>query len=338
MTEKLINVVDFNETKSESNDNDDFYPTTKVLVFGKGYIGKNISDFLASDNGLEIHNIEKSQVDYTDKNQLIHMLNRYYEEGIIFNTFINAVGYTGETNIDDAEDNKELCWLLNSVLPITLASVAQQFNVEKFINISSGCIFNGPATKHRAEWYEKDVPNFGLFNEDSSFYSKSKHAAELALSRSFNKVYNLRIRMPFGEIDSHRNLLQKLLKYEYILNEPNTVTYIYDLFNYIHKLIALNDTPYGVYNVVSNGNFTGEMFFDVVKEKKDELIKAKLLTKEHFEKMKLVSLDEFYKNKLTKAKRSNILMSNQSACNDGWFNFSLVNKELISNVFDSLIE
>ena len=120
-----------------------FTPVVKVLIVGKGFIGSQLSNFLAADENFEVHSVSYEQVNYRDYNLLLDFLSNYENDGTSFDAIINCSGYTGEKNVDDAEKEKELVWLLNSVLPITLASAAQANNIPMFVNISSGCIFTG---------------------------------------------------------------------------------------------------------------------------------------------------------------------------------------------------
>jgi dTDP-4-dehydrorhamnose reductase len=118
----------------------------------------------------------------------------------------------------------------------------------KIINVSSGCIYDGP---NDVQYTEEDEPNFGLTNPDSSWYSKTKHAAELCL-KNFKNVYTLRIRMPIcNDFNSKKNFLSKILKYNNILEEVNSKTVIEDLLHVINKIINIEELPNGVYNCVN---------------------------------------------------------------------------------------
>lgn len=317
--------------------------TIKVLVIGKGYVGLNLSSFLSTDNeNLEVHNINREQVDYLDRNTLAGFLYQFSEEGIVFDTIVNAVGFTGDKNIDDAEDNKELAFLLNTVFPVTLASVAQEFNVARVINIMSGCIFNGsPELKegeHQRAWLESDIPNFGMFDDDSSYYSKTKHAAELITSTSFSNVMNLRIRMPIGEINHKRNLISKLLNYNTILSEKNSVTYIYDLFNFVYNMIIADEVYPGTYNVVNPGYLDAKELFEVLQERKTDLVNLGLIENEnHFDNVKFITLDEFNKSNLTKVGRSNVIMSGEFAAHTMGMEFTPINKEFYNTIIDNMM-
>ena len=337
MTKKIIDVSPVEEVVKKNN-------KQFVLVLGKGYVGSNLSDFLAQDvDGLEVHSVSRDQLNYADKDELYNFLVEYQNQGIKFDVIVNAVGYTGETNVDDAETNKELCFLLNTVFPITLAATIQKYNdnfkedvVTRVINISSGCIFDGKP-KDKEEWDELDVPNFGMFDENSSFYSKSKHASELMTSMSFDNVINLRVRMPISDINSKRNLLNKILNYKTLLNHKNSITYIYDLFNYIYNIVINKDFVSGIYNIVSDGVFEPELLLKVLKNNKKELIEKKVISKDHFDKVTLVNLKEFYKKDLTKAARSNIIMSNKNASNVINYKFNKINEKFLDQIVKNYI-
>jgi dTDP-4-dehydrorhamnose reductase len=305
-----------------------------ILIFGKGYIGSNLNNYLASDSEkITVTCISRNELNYLDNKSLYNFFKLCAKKKLIFDSVINAVGFTGTKNIDDAEIEKDLCWLLNVIFPSQLVNIANQFDVTKIINISSGCIFNGGDTCYT----EQDIPNFGLFNEDSSFYSKSKHAAELMLSHTYDNVFNIRIRMPFGEINSSRNLFQKLLKYDTLLNHANSVSYIYDVFNFIYNCVINDVIPVGIYNVVNTGVFEAKKFHTIALEHENELIKANLVKANHLKKVKIINLDEFNKSKLTTCKRSNVVLSNNSAVNALGAEFNTITDQFLQQILKQLI-
>jgi dTDP-4-dehydrorhamnose reductase len=222
----------------------------KIIVLGNGYIGSKAYKYLFDTIG-NIHDI-------------VHLSNYKYNapEGLketLFNNLlsefrgsqgkwiVNCVGYTGKPNVDACEENKQICWDLNVTFPTVLAQFCKQYGI-KIINVSSGCIYDGP---ENVLYTEKDDPNFGLLNSDSSWYSKTKHAAELCL-QNFNNVYTLRIRMPVcNDFNASKNYLCKILKYNNILNEVNSKTVIEDLLLVINKIINIEDLPGGIYNCVN---------------------------------------------------------------------------------------
>ena len=354
MSEDNIIDAEFEETPTEDNENesneqtettDDYQPNErlKVLIIGKGYMGQTLSNFLAIDEeNIEVHTINREQVNYLDRNDLLTFFINYENEGVRFDHVVNCVGYAGEQNIDDAKDNKELSYYLNTIFPITLASVVQEMDIPSLIHIGSGCIYDRKSENENG-WKEEDIPNFGLNQEESSWYSKTKHAAEMALTSSFKNVYSLRIRMPFSEVPSpkgNRNLFEKLIKYTTILNEKNSATYLFDLHNTIYNIVISNEVPYGIYNVVSEGEFDPSLFIEILREKGEQLKEAGLIEDvSDLDKFELVDLEQFKEKELTKENRSVTIVDNSLVKEMINIEFANINdKEFLSGVVDNFIE
>jgi len=143
--------------------------------------------------------------------------------------------------------------------------------------------------------------------------------------------------MPISDINSKRNLLNKILNYKTLLNHKNSITYIYDLFNYIYNIVINKDFVSGIYNIVSDGVFEPELLLKVLKNNKKELIEKKVISKDHFDQVTLVNLKEFYKKDLTKAARSNIIMSNKNASNVINYKFNKINEKFLDQIVKNYI-
>lgn len=212
-----------------------------ILILGKGYIGTALHDELS---GASEHNVDwksRSELPYDDKRYLSS-----YVEGM-FDVVINASGYTGRPNVDACENNRDDTWYYNVKVPGIIAETCRRHNI-KFIHISSGCIYDG----YEKEYTELDEPNFGLKENNSSWYSKTKHAGELALQSTGAHIF--RIRMPFCGTTSGRNIMMKLLNYDYIINEKNSVTNVEDLAEFTRAFLANSIDLFsegGIYNVVN---------------------------------------------------------------------------------------
>ena len=138
-----------------------------VLILGKGYVGSHLKKYL-TDQRLPDNDIffkSKNELDYTDPEVLYNFC---LSEDI--DTVINTSGYTGVPNVDGCEDNKEDCFFYNVNVPVTVESICKSLDIN-FIHIGSGCIYGGYDKKYT----EDDVPNFGVYQKESSFYSKTKH-------------------------------------------------------------------------------------------------------------------------------------------------------------------
>ena len=196
---------------------------TKVLILGKGYVGSYVYASLAYHPTIDVEALSKAELDYTDEYYL-----RDYMKEHRFDYLINAQGFTGRPNVDQAEQEKEACWKYNVQVPVMLNAVCKELHVQP-IHITSGCIFTG----YDKAWSEIDEPNFGVFNPDASFYSTSKHAFE---SVSDNGI-TIRIRMPFCDILHDRSYLTKIHKYDNLIAAVNSKTYIPELVDFIGTLI-----------------------------------------------------------------------------------------------------
>tara|TARA_R110000751_G_scaffold176163_2_gene282355 strand:+ start:247 stop:1140 length:894 start_codon:yes stop_codon:yes gene_type:complete len=220
----------------------------KVIVLGNGYVGKKVYNYLSSTmTDFDVVTMSKYRYDNPAllNEDLVTKLRPEFNHSSEQKWLVNCVGYTGKPNVDACESDKQKCWDLNVTFPTILADFCLQNNI-KVINISSGCIYDGPK-----QYTEDDDPNFGISNGDSSWYSKTKHAAELCLS-AYPNVYTLRIRMPVcNDFNSGKNYLTKLLKYNNLLQETNSKTVIEDLTHVVNRLINMRTVPAGIYNCVN---------------------------------------------------------------------------------------
>ena len=229
-----------------------------VLILGSGYIGNHLFNHLKRYHDTE--QINQRRVDYTFTKAFEGSQDfKSYLTDKRFDVAVNCSGYTGRPNVDACEDDKATCWEYNVTAPPRTAEMLNLFKIP-MIHVSSGCIYQ----KDR-KWDETMEPNFGLYNRDSSFYSMSKHAGELALDGMDG--YILRIRMPFCGTNQHKNILVKYLKYNDIISEPNSLTNVYDLCRAIETVaIKRFEMDNGTYNVVNRGVITAAQVLDLMKE------------------------------------------------------------------------
>lgn len=214
----------------------------KVLILGSGYIASHLNTTLLSV-GHSVKMLDSKSTNYHDERVFWRELNFEFEPDIV----INCSGFTGRPNIDEAESKKEECWRLNVTSPLRCAELTAQLG-KRYIHIGSGCIYTG----YDASYTEEDAPNFGLFDNESSFYSKTKHAFEV-MTRHL-PITIVRIRMPISSIHDDRSYLSKIRKYNDLIDYKNSKTYIPDLCNFVIELINKQNTleyKYDIYNVVN---------------------------------------------------------------------------------------
>ena len=204
----------------------------KILILGKGFIGKRIHE------EFECNISDKKIYSFKDAEEEI----KKYNPKII----INCIGYTGERNVDDCELDKDKTLFSNVFIPIILAEVAIR-NKIKLVHISSGCIYHFDYSKDEPIKEEKIPDYFDLF------YSRTKIYAERALEVLTDKqdILIVRIRIPLDNRPHPKNLLTKLINYERIADIPNSVTYIPDFIEALRHLIEIGGR--GIYNLVNKG-------------------------------------------------------------------------------------
>jgi dTDP-4-dehydrorhamnose reductase len=155
------------------------------------------------------------------------------------------------------------------------------------IHIGSGCIYSG----YDKVYNENDTPNFGIYSNESSYYSKCKHIFE-TFAKDFN-CYIFRIRIPFTETLTRKNYFSKILAYDSLINELNSVTSLNDFNNFIVRFMAIKP-KHGIYNVVNPQPVKAE---DIVR-----LLELNGLKNPNWKFIELKDLN-------TKANRSNCILS-----------------------------
>jgi dTDP-4-dehydrorhamnose reductase len=224
---------------------------SRALILGKGFVGTKLKKYF---DDLEYRStlIGKTDLNYTKPHNLIDFIIQNKISAVV-----NCSGYTGTPNVDACESNKEICWLYNVVIPNIITKVCKDLGVP-CIHVSSGCIYTG----YEKRFIETDIPNFGLYYKESSFYSKTKHAFETIADLDYAAI--LRIRMPFTDTLEPKNYLYKILKYDNLISFDNSLTSIDDLNNFIFKLIQ-NFKP-GIYNVVNTEPTNAKNIVEIFKQ------------------------------------------------------------------------
>lgn len=242
----------------------------KYLVIGNGFLGKIIAKHFNSF--LLCEKIEN----LTDVENIVALK----KPDIV----INCAGKTGRPNIDWCEDHKEETFFSNVIVPTYIQKICNINNI-KMVHIGSGCTYQG--TKNGLGFSEDDAPN-----HDCNYYAWTKIVSERYLA-DFN-VLQLRIRMPFYDRSDPRNLLDKILKYDKIVESENSITYVPDLLMALDALLYKNAT--GIFNVVNRGGITHGRILHHYQKISGKQLNYKLI-------------DVFELDKVTKAPRSNCVLS-----------------------------
>lgn len=239
----------------------------KILILGKGFIGSRLQQEWGcrmSENKIaSFYDAEKE-------------LDRYKPKIII-----NAIGSIGR-NVDDCELDKDKSLMSNTFVPIMLAEACLRRKI-KFVHISSGCIFHYDYAREKPI-DEKKQPDFYEL-----FYSRTKIYAEAVLKSLAAKypVLIVRLRVPLDDRPSPKNLLDKLISYQRVIDLPNSVTYIPDFIKALKHLIRID--ALGIYNIANKGglrypdlldayrSYVSDFHYEVIDFRKLGLVRTNLV-------------------------------------------------------------
>ena len=218
---------------------------SKILLLGaSGYIGEAFSVELAR-RSCEAIPLSRAQVNYCD----FSTLRAYIRDelgGIDF--LINAAGYTGQSSIDQCEVEKDVTLRGNLCLPQMLSHLAMEEDFP-WLQVGTGCLYQGD--NGGSGYTEEDPPNFCFSSPPCNFYCGVKALAEQVL-REDPRCYIARLRIPFDEFDDPRNYLTKLLTYEKVYVNVNTISHRADFVRACMDLYE-RDAPRGIYNITNLG-------------------------------------------------------------------------------------
>ena len=201
-----------------------------TLVFGAGFLGERLSTALPGA-------VLARGVDIGDRAAVLAALRAHAPVAVI-----NAAGKTGRPNVDWCEEHPIETTRSNVVGPLVLAEACAERGVY-LLHLASGCIFYGPSPS-AGGWREDDFAN------PTSFYSRSKYAADLVLSRLPN-VAIVRLRMPIDTVPGPRNLITKLAGYAQVVDVTNSVTIVSDLVGVVRALVDRRAT--GIFHATNPG-------------------------------------------------------------------------------------
>jgi len=173
----------------------------------------------------------------------------------------NAAGVTGRPNVDWCESHKVETIRANVVGTLTLADVCKQSGLV-LINYATGCIFEYDDKHPQGSgigFKEEDTPNFS-----GSYYSKTKAMVE-DLLKEFDNVCTLRVRMPISvDLQNPRNFISKIVRYQKIVNIPNSMTILDELLPISIEMAKRNLT--GIWNFTNPGVVSHNEIMEMYKE------------------------------------------------------------------------
>jgi dTDP-4-dehydrorhamnose reductase len=265
----------------------------KVLIFGgEGWLAQKFYKIFPK--------AELSRVDITNLKKVKRELNKKKPDIVI-----NAAGKTGRPNIDWCEKHREETYLSNVIGPQIILKACERKGIY-LIHLSSGCIFQGkgPLGKGFKEGDKADPP---------SYYSWTKWLADTILSQELQKQYELlkkrerlknlptrllivRLRLPIDTKPHPRNLIDKLARYNQIIDTQNSVSVVPDFLQATKRLIEKKQI--GIFHIVNPGTISPAEIMEAYQEKINPNYN-----------FTAISNEDLYKGRLAQAERSNCILS-----------------------------
>lgn len=228
-------------------------PMTKVLIYGgkTGWIGGLMNE-MCKEKGIEAVN---SDVRIENREAVAKELDEVKPSHVLF-----AAGVTGRPNIDWCEDNKPATIRTNVIGTLNVADLCNERDIHVTV-YATGCIFaydEKHALGNGVGFTEEDVPNF-----DGSFYSETKGYMEPML-KCYPNCMILRVRMPISDDLIHRSFVTKIVKYEKVVNIPNSMTILTEMLPASMAMAQAGLT--GVYNFTNPGVISHNEVLDLYKK------------------------------------------------------------------------
>lgn len=245
-----------------------------TLIFGGGFLGQTLANSLPDAKLVPVDISDRGAVEATLRQEQPWCV-------------VNAAGKTGRPNVDWCETHQAETTRSNVIGAAILAEACGAASVH-LLHLASGCIFYGDSPTPGG-WLEDDFAN------PTSFYSRSKYAADLLLSRMAH-VAILRLRMPIASRPDPRNLITKLAAYKRVVDVENSVTIVEDLVTVIAQL--LEKRAAGVFHGTNPGTMRHRDLLDLYK---------KYVDPKH--QVELISEDELLNSGLIAKARSNCVLA-----------------------------
>lgn len=225
-----------------------------ALLGSRGYIGSEFARQLKGRN-VDFVPIYFGEYDLCRPETLVAKLRLSGADALV-----NCAGYTGKPNVDACERDKANCMAGNAVLPGTIAEACQALSIP-WGHVSSGCIYTG-SKPDSSGFTEDDQPNFSFRQNNCSFYSGTKALGEEVISDA-QGCYIWRLRIPFSHIDSPRNYLSKIMRYDRLLDAENSLSDLHELVRACIDCIT-RSLPFGTYNLTNPGSITTREIVDMI--------------------------------------------------------------------------
>eukprot|EP00591_Stephanopyxis_turris_P014159 CAMPEP_0195538746 /NCGR_PEP_ID=MMETSP0794_2-20130614/49691_1 /TAXON_ID=515487 /ORGANISM="Stephanopyxis turris, Strain CCMP 815" /LENGTH=314 /DNA_ID=CAMNT_0040672753 /DNA_START=544 /DNA_END=1488 /DNA_ORIENTATION=+ len=229
-------------------------PMKRVLVFGgkTGWIGGKMAELLEKNDDIECFLAESRLENRHDVEAELDSVKPSH--------VLMSAGITGRPNIDWCEDHKPETIRVNVLGTLNVADLCYMKNIHCTI-YATGCIFKYDEAHKLGSgvgFTEESLPNFA-----ESFYSETKGYMEQLL-KNYPNCLILRVRMPISDDLFHRNFVTKIVKYERVVNIPNSMTVLHEMLP--ASLAMAQKGLTGVYNFTNPGVISHNQVLDLYKK------------------------------------------------------------------------
>ena len=219
----------------------------KILVTGaNGMLGQDICPIL-EDEGFDVIETDIHNFDITNVEQVKSFLLEHKPEYVV-----HCAAYT---NVDKAEEEKELAFKINYEGTKNIATVCKEQDIT-LIYISTDYVFDG---EKQGKYLSNDKPN------PQNVYGESKLKGEEEVKKC-SKYYIARTSWLYGH--HGKNFVETMISFaqkeelKVVDDQKGCPTWTVELCNGIITLIN-EEMPYGIYHVCGSGETT---WYDFAKE------------------------------------------------------------------------
>lgn len=252
-------------------------PMTSVIIYGgkTGWIGGLMAKLIAETPDIKVH-LAEARIE--NREDVARELDEVKPSHVLM-----SAGITGRPNIDWCEDHKPETIRTNVIGTLNVADLCMMRDIHVTV-YATGCIFKYDEAHPLGSgigFTEEDAPNF-----DGSFYSKTKGYMEPML-KCYPNCLILRVRMPVSDDLIHRNFVTKIVKYERVINIPNSMTILHEMLPASLAMAKAGLT--GVYNFTNPGVISHNEVLDLYTKYIDPTYHYKNFTVE--EQAKVIKAD-----------------------------------------------
>lgn len=257
----------------------------KVLVTGvKGQLGYDVVNELTK-RGIEAVGVDIDEMDITDAESVNTVIGEAAPDAVI-----HCAAYTA---VDAAEDNIDICRKVNKDGTQNIANVCKKLDC-KMVYISTDYVFDGQGER---PWEPDDK------QDPLNVYGVTKYEGELAVSKTLDKFFIVRIAWVFGVngknfIKTMLNLAKTRDSLTVVNDQFGSPTYTYDLAKLLVDMVQTE--KYGFYHATNEGICTWYEFACEIFKTAGVDIKVSPCTSDQFPaKAKRPSNSRMNKDKLT---------------------------------------